>query len=100
MSLLLSIFSSTRPSKSFHVTHCPCPIFRRHHDFPSIPWTRLPKLRQIASEYYDPLPRHHSWPMVTFRFIFQTDVGLFSRAKRSPGGPHQKLVKEEDKKSI
>lgn len=58
-----------------------------HHDFPSIPWTRLPKLNQIANEYYRELPDHKSWIMVTYRFIFETDVGLFSRVKRvSPKG--------------
>jgi len=55
-----------------------------HHDFPSIPWTRLPALHSIANEYYKDLPRHDSWCMVTYRFIFDTDVGLFSRVKRMP----------------
>ena len=41
-----------------------------HHDFPSIPWTRLPALNRIAKDFYDPLPSHKSWPMVTIRFIF------------------------------
>ncbi|KAG0149547.1 hypothetical protein CROQUDRAFT_653352 [Cronartium quercuum f. sp. fusiforme G11] len=61
-----------------------------HHDFPSIPWTRLPKLRQIAKEYYDHLPRHESWPLVTLKFIFCTDVGLFSRVKRLPHSSEKK----------
>lgn len=55
-----------------------------HHDFPSIPWTRLPKLHALANEYYKDLPRHNSWCKVTFDFIFRTDVGLFSRVKRLP----------------
>ncbi|KAH9822691.1 fatty acid desaturase-domain-containing protein [Melampsora americana] len=61
-----------------------------HHDFPSIPWIRLPKLHQIAHEFYDPLPFHSSWPLVTFNFIFKTDVGLFSRVKRLPHPNHFK----------
>lgn len=57
-----------------------------HHDFPSIPWTRLPKLHELANEFYKDLPRHTSWCKVTFDFIFRTDVGLFSRVKRLPPG--------------
>lgn len=55
-----------------------------HHDFPSIPWTRLPALKKLAPEFYDHLPTHSSWCMVTFRFIFDKNVGLFSRVKRNP----------------
>jgi len=54
-----------------------------HHDFPSIPWTRLPKLRALVPEVYDNLPSHPSWPMVIFNFIFDRDVGLSSRLKRN-----------------
>ncbi|KAM0752137.1 hypothetical protein T439DRAFT_324218 [Meredithblackwellia eburnea MCA 4105] len=57
-----------------------------HHDFPSVPWTKLPALRKMASEFYDPLPNHTSWPGVTFRFIFDPNVGMWSRAKRQAGG--------------
>lgn len=55
-----------------------------HHDFPSIPWTRLPKLHSLANEFYKDLPNHKSWCKVTFDFIFRTDIGLFSRVKRVP----------------
>ncbi|GAA6060173.1 hypothetical protein JCM10212_005174 [Sporobolomyces blumeae] len=54
-----------------------------HHDFPSVPWTRLPALRKLASEFYDPLPQHSSWPGVTWKFIFDPTVGMWSRAKRT-----------------
>ena len=57
-----------------------------HHDFPSIPWTRLPALHGLANEFYKDLPQHKSWCMVTYRFIFDTDIGLFSRVKRAPKG--------------
>ncbi|GAA6012826.1 hypothetical protein JCM10207_005376 [Rhodosporidiobolus poonsookiae] len=53
-----------------------------HHDFPSVAWTRLPALRKLASEFYDPLPQHKSWPGVTWRFITDPNVGMWSRAKR------------------
>jgi sphingolipid 4-desaturase/C4-monooxygenase len=53
-----------------------------HHDFPSIPWTRLPALRALAPEFYDTIPSHPSWPMVIINFIRDTEVGMFARAKR------------------
>lgn len=32
-----------------------------HHDFPSMPWTRLPRLRATAPEYYDCLASMDGW---------------------------------------
>lgn len=65
-----------------------------HHDFPSIPWTRLPALHSLANEFYKDLPQHKSWCMVTYRFIFDTDIGLFSRVKRAPKGSSLEDVRE------
>ncbi|KAF8490368.1 fatty acid desaturase-domain-containing protein [Russula emetica] len=55
-----------------------------HHDFPSIPWTRLPALRALAPEFYDTIPSHPSWPMVIVNFIRDRNVGIFARVKRPP----------------
>ncbi|ORY26581.1 fatty acid desaturase-domain-containing protein [Naematelia encephala] len=57
-----------------------------HHDFPSVPWTRLPALRSLAKEFYEPLPSHKSWPYVTWKFITDPSVGMWSRAKRTGHG--------------
>lgn len=57
-----------------------------HHDFPSVAWTRLPKLRQLAPEFYDILPSHPSWPMVIVNFIRDKEVGMFARVKRKDKG--------------
>ena len=57
-----------------------------HHDFPSVPWTRLPALRALAPEFYDTIPAHPSWPMVLINFIRDRNVGLFARVKRPPRG--------------
>jgi len=57
-----------------------------HHDFPSIPWTRLPELRALAPEFYDVIPSHPSWPMITLNFIRDPNVGIFARAKRKDKG--------------
>ena len=57
-----------------------------HHDFPAVPWTRLPKLYSIASEFYSPLPHHKSWPWVLFQFMLDKEVGLWCRVKRAQAG--------------
>lgn len=57
-----------------------------HHDFPAVPWTRLPQLHDMAKEFYDPLPYHENWPRVLWDFIFDESVGLWCRVKRAEGG--------------
>jgi sphingolipid 4-desaturase/C4-monooxygenase len=64
---------STYPQVGYH---------NEHHDFPSVAWTRLPKLRALAPEFYDTLPSHPSWPMVIVNFIRDVEVGMHSRVKR------------------
>eukprot|EP01062_Namystynia_karyoxenos_P001349 TRINITY_DN10462_c0_g1_i1.p2 TRINITY_DN10462_c0_g1~~TRINITY_DN10462_c0_g1_i1.p2 ORF type:complete len:349 (+),score=123.10 TRINITY_DN10462_c0_g1_i1:78-1049(+) len=55
-----------------------------HHDFPNIPWSRLPQVRKIAPEFYDNLPQTKSWPGTIWNFIMDDSVGAFSRVKRHP----------------
>jgi len=61
-------------------------LHNEHHDFPAVPWTRLPKLNQIAKEFYEDLPCHKSWVNVTWQFINDERVGLWCRVKRKEGG--------------
>lgn len=61
-------------------------LHNEHHDFPAIPWTRLPALNRAAREFYDPLPRHKSWVGVIWQFILDKDVGMWCRVKRAEGG--------------
>ncbi|KAK4113475.1 sphingolipid delta4-desaturase [Canariomyces notabilis] len=61
-------------------------LHNEHHDFPAIPWTRLPVLHDMAKEFYDDLPQHRSWTYVLWRFIFDEQVGLRCRVKRKQGG--------------
>ncbi|CAG5129695.1 unnamed protein product [Candidula unifasciata] len=56
-----------------------------HHDFPNIPGSRLPEVRKIAPEYYKCLPSHHSWIKVIWDFIFDPEIGPYSRVKRITG---------------
>ncbi len=53
-----------------------------HHDFPRIPWSRLPDLRKLAPEFYDALPSHMSWNRLILEFIFDKRYSLFSRVVR------------------
>jgi sphingolipid delta-4 desaturase len=57
-----------------------------HHDFPAVPWTRLPVLYEIAKEFYKDLPQHRSWTYVIWQFIWDKEVGLWCRVKRKEGG--------------
>jgi sphingolipid 4-desaturase/C4-monooxygenase len=54
-----------------------------HHDFPEMPWTRLPKLKKMAPEFYDHLATHPSWTGLFFEFIFDSRYTLYSRVNRS-----------------
>lgn len=53
-----------------------------HHDFPSIPGSKLPELKKLAPEYYDSLYSHDSWVKVLYKFITNSDISLHSRVKR------------------
>lgn len=57
-----------------------------HHDFASIPWNNLPKLKMLAPDYYDGLKSYRSWTAVLFRFIFDGSMSTFSRIVHEPSG--------------
>ncbi|KAF2809340.1 peptidase M24A, methionine aminopeptidase [Mytilinidion resinicola] len=61
-------------------------LHNEHHDFPAVPWTKLPALNRLASEFYDGLPCHKSWVYVIWQFIWDKEVGLWCRVKRAEGG--------------
>ena len=66
-----------------------------HHDFPSVPGSRLPMVKQIASEYYKDLPQHHSWTKVLYDFITDPLIGPYARMKRKAARPNKVDSKEE-----
>ncbi len=74
-----------------------------HHDFPSVPWNKLPQIRRGAPDYYDTLSYHTSWTKLFFRFLFDREISLYSRVVRKDRGkvkltdesrPDLELVKE------
>ena len=61
-------------------------LHNEHHDFPAVPWTRLPRLHAIAKDFYRDTPRHESWVNIFWLFIWDERVGLWCRVKRVKGG--------------
>lgn len=53
-----------------------------HHDFPSVPWNKLPKIKSTAPGFYDTLKSHQSWTRLFFRFLFDKNITLHSRILR------------------
>jgi len=53
-----------------------------HHDMPSIPWSRLPRLKAMAPEWYDTLSSHRSWAKLLWKFLTDPGLSLFSRMVR------------------
>jgi len=57
-----------------------------HHDFPSIPWNKLPQIKKTAPDYYETLYYHTSWTKLFFRFLFDREISLFNRILRKERG--------------
>ncbi|MEJ0092542.1 MAG: fatty acid desaturase [Methylocella sp.] len=64
-----------------------------HHDFPDIPWTRLPELKKMAPEFYDDLKTHKSWSGLLVQFIFDPRFTLYTRVDRSAANTPPGFVK-------
>lgn len=71
-----------------------------HHDFPAIPWNRLPVLRRMATEHYDNRFSHTSWTRLWLRFLLAhpRELSLQHRMVRPSGDGHLEggLVEDED----
>lgn len=57
-----------------------------HHDFPSIPWNNLPKLKEIGGNHYTSLHYHTSYTKLLFQFLFDRNLSIFSRMARANRG--------------
>ena len=57
-------------------------LHTEHHDFPAIPWSRLPAVRRLAPEGYDRRVEHRSWTVLWLRFLFDPRFSHHSRAIR------------------
>jgi sphingolipid delta-4 desaturase len=65
-----------------------------HHDFMGIAWSRLPKLKAIAPEFYETLHWHPSWSKLLWQFLTDRNLTLFSRMTRLPLKAGQKAAGE------
>jgi len=66
-----------------------------HHDFPKIPWSRLPMVRKIAPEWYDHLPHHESYCAVLWQFIMDSNIGPWSIVVRKSCSKFKKNQKKK-----
>ena len=53
-----------------------------HHDLMRVPWSRLPALKAMAPELYEPLHSHRSWSALLWRFLTDPGITLYSRVIR------------------
>ena len=53
-----------------------------HHDFPHVPWSRLPAVRACAPEFYDRLFYHRSWTKLLLHVLFSREFRLHNRIVR------------------
>lgn len=66
-----------------NVFACNIGYHAEHHDLPSIPWSRLPKLRRMAPEFYSSLVSYRSWTWLWLRFLFDKECNLFAMTVRN-----------------
>ncbi|GAA4779120.1 hypothetical protein GCM10023231_02250 [Olivibacter ginsenosidimutans] len=57
-----------------------------HHDFPSIPWNKLPKIKEVAGSYYNSLGYHTSYTRLLIQFLFDKNLSVYSRTARNNRG--------------
>ena len=53
-----------------------------HHDFPRVPWSRLPRVTALAPEYYLTLPHYTSYLALFWAYITDASLGPHARIKR------------------
>ena len=71
---------------NFNIINMDIGHHNEHHDFPSIPWNNLKKLKNTAPEFYDSLHSHTSWTKLWLKFLFDKNITLHSRVIRENRG--------------
>lgn len=57
-----------------------------HHDLVNVPWSRLPRIRKMAPEFYDTLQSYESWTGLLIRFIRDRQITLYRYIVRPSRG--------------
>ncbi len=70
-----------------------------HHDLINVPWSRLPKLKAMAPEFYESLYFHTSYTRLFFRFLFDKNLTLFDRVVRPEGTNNKAIIAAQKAKS-
>ncbi len=70
-----------------------------HHDFPSIPWNKLPRIKKIADSYYSSLGFHRSYTVLLIKFLTDPKLSVYSRMARANRGKGERktAIKEVHK---
>jgi sphingolipid delta-4 desaturase len=63
-----------------------------HHDFPSIPWNKLPEIKRYGKGYYTNLGYHTSYTKLLFQFITDKNISVYSRTARDNRGKKSKTT--------
>jgi sphingolipid 4-desaturase/C4-monooxygenase len=53
-----------------------------HHDFPSVPWNKLPMVNKAGEKWYNGIASHNSWVSLWLRFLFDKNISIYSRMLR------------------
>lgn len=67
-----------------------------HHDFPAVPWNRLPLVRKLAPEFYDQLHSPFSWTALWFAFLTDPRYSLHSRVLRPATGRSVEMQSQDE----
>ena len=53
-----------------------------HHDLPQVPWSRLPRVRSTAPEFYNTLVACPSWTSIGMKYVVNAHMGPWRRIVR------------------
>jgi len=64
-----------------------------HHDFPRIPWNRLPQVRKLAPEFYNNIFYYNSYSEVLYKFLFTPGIPIGTLLEEYDDVVHSSLKK-------